>query len=119
MQKPMAKRSGGTWLWQAGTGLLVIVLLGLHMAAQHFIAPEGLRSYEEVLAWFRSPLVAVLEVIFLAVVVYHALLGLRAIVADLNLGQRVTDGINVALTVIGVAAVLYGVFLTYFLLTRV
>lgn len=118
MQKPIEKRGGGTWLWQALTGFLVIFLLGLHMVAQHFIAPQGLRGYDEVLAWFRTPAIAVLELIFLAVVVYHALLGLRAIIADLNLGKAVTDGINAVLTVLGVIAVLYGVFLTYVLLTK-
>jgi succinate dehydrogenase cytochrome b556 subunit len=117
MQKPVVKRSGGTWLWQALTGVLVVALLGLHMIAQHFVAAGGLRTYEEVIAWFRTPIVALLEVIFLAVVVYHALLGLRAIVADLGLGQRTQDTVNKILTVVGVLALAYGFFLTYMLLT--
>ncbi len=118
MQKQASKRPGGTWLWQAFTGVLVVVLLGLHMAAQHFVAAGGLRTYQEVLDWFRNPIVAVLEVIFLAVVVYHALLGLRAIVADLGLGQRTQDTVNKLLTAVGVIALAYGFFLTYVLLTK-
>ncbi len=118
MQKQMEKRSGGTWLWQAITGGLVILLLGLHMLAQHFIATNGLRTYQEVLDWFRNPIVVIIEVVFLVVVTYHALLGVRAVIADLNLGRRATDAINVILTVVGVAAVAYGFYLTYVLLTK-
>ncbi len=118
MQKQVVKRPGGTWLWQTLTGVLVVVLLGLHMVAQHFVAAGGLRTYEEVIAWIRTPVIAILEVIFLAVVVYHALLGLRAIVADLGLGQRTQETVNKVLTVIGVVAVAYGLFLTYVLLTK-
>jgi succinate dehydrogenase cytochrome b556 subunit len=118
MQKPVVKRPGGTWLWQALTGVLVVALLGLHMVAQHFMAAGGLRTYDEVLTWFRTPIVVVLEVVFLAVVVYHALLGLRAIVADLGLGQHTKDTVNKILTVIGVLALAYGFFLTYVLLTK-
>ncbi len=118
MQRGVERRSGGTWLFQALTGLLVILLLGLHMVAQHFLAAGGLRNYQEVLAYIRTPIILVLELVFLFVVTYHALLGIRAIVADLNLARRVTDGINMVLTVLGVVAVLYGCYLTYVLLTK-
>ncbi len=118
MQRGVQRRSGGTWLLQALTGLLVILLLGLHMVAQHFVAAGGLRNYQEVLAYIRTPVILVLELVFLFVVTYHALLGIRAIVADLNLAGAATDAINTALTVLGVAAVLYGCFLTYVLLTK-
>jgi succinate dehydrogenase cytochrome b556 subunit len=118
MENPVVKRASGTWLWQAFTGVLVVFLLGLHMVAQHFIAPNGLRSYQEVLSYMANPVVVVLEVIFLVVVTYHALLGIRAIFADLKLSQRTRDTINVILTVAGVLAVMYGVYLTYVLVTR-
>ncbi len=118
MQRRAERRSGGTWLLQALTGLLVILLLGLHMIAQHFIAAGGLRDYQEVLAYIRTPIILVLELLFLFVVTYHALLGIRAVVADLNLGKGLTDGINTVLTGLGVVAVLYGCFLTYVLLTK-
>jgi succinate dehydrogenase / fumarate reductase membrane anchor subunit len=118
MQNQAAKRaSGGTWLWQALTGVLVVLLLGLHMVAQHFVAPEGLRNYQEVLAYIRNPVVIVLELIFLVVVTYHALLGIRAIFADLRLSRRAHDTINVILTVAGVLAVMYGCYLTYVLVS--
>jgi succinate dehydrogenase hydrophobic membrane anchor protein len=118
MQRQVEKRPAGTWLWQAVTGVLVVLLLGLHMVAQHFVATNGLRSYEEVLAYFRNPIVVVLEVLFLAVVTYHALLGLRAIVADLSPTKGVRDTVNTVLTVVGVLAVLYGLYLSYYLLTK-
>ncbi len=119
MQKQIEERRGGTWLLQAFTGALVVLLLGLHMIAQHFMAAGGLRTYEEVLAYIRIPIITVLELTFLVVVTYHALLGVRAIVSDLGLGQRVESTVNKVLTVLGVVAVLYGFYLTYLLVIRV
>lgn len=111
-------RASGTWLWQALSGIGLLILLGLHMIAQHFVAAGGIRSFQDVLAYIRNPLIIVLELVFLAVVTYHALLGVRAIVADLGLTRRQESTINRILTVLGVVMVAWGVYLTWFLVAR-
>lgn len=112
------ERQGGTWLWQAASGLGLLLLLGLHMMAQHFVAAGGLRSYQDVLAYIRTPVVMVLEVAFLIVVTYHALLGVRAVVADLGITRQREGTVNRVLTVIGVLVVVYGLYLTWYLVWR-
>jgi len=112
------ERAGGTWLWQALSGVGLLILLGLHMIAQHFIAQEGLRSFQDVLAYIRNPIILVLELIFLLVVTYHALVGARAVITDLGLTKQQEDTVNRILTVVGVIMVVWGFYLTWFLATR-
>lgn len=119
MQKlPDQKRSGGTWLWQALSGVGLVFLLGLHMVAQHFLVPEGMRNFQDVLAYIRNPFIMVLEPLFLLVAVYHALLGARAVIVDLGLTRQQEIMVNRILTVIGVIMVGWGIYLTWFLVTQ-
>lgn len=93
----------------SGTGLLV--LLAVHMIAQHFVVPTGLRYYEDVIDWLRSPVVIAVDVLFLSFVTYHALLGVRAILFDFGFSERTERRITGTLVVIGIATVVYGVAL--------
>lgn len=112
--KLLTRERAGSWSWilQAFTGVMLLVLLGLHMVAQHFVVEGGLRDYAQVVAWLSNPFVFLLEVGFLIIVTWHALLGVRAIVLDLGLKPTAERKLDVALTVVGVAAVLYGVWLS-------
>jgi succinate dehydrogenase / fumarate reductase membrane anchor subunit len=112
------ERAGGTWLWQALSGVGLLILLGLHMIAQHFVAQEGLRSFQDVLAYIRNPVIMVLELLFLLVATYHAMLGARAVLVDLGLTRQQENIVNRILTVVGVILVVWGFYLTWFLATR-
>lgn len=101
-------RSRWLWMLQALSGLTLILLLGLHWVAQHYLASEGLRSFAEVADYLRQPLALALELTFLMVVSGHALLGLRAILLDLGLQPRLQRSLDISLWVIGLLTVLYG-----------
>jgi succinate dehydrogenase hydrophobic anchor subunit len=118
MEKTNRKRSKGTWIWQAFSGLLLIALLTLHMVAHHFVVEGGLRDFDDVLAYIRNPLIIILEMTFLVVVTYHALVGLRAILSDLGLKASTRKNVNVLLTVLGVVMVGWGFYLTWYLATQ-
>lgn len=115
MKNPFMKepKSSSSWLWQAFTGVSLVILLGLHFIANHFIAKGGLRDFADVVAYLRSPVILVLEVLFLVVVVSHAMLGVRAILLDFGLSDRAEKRLSQALTVIGVLTVGYGLWLTW------
>lgn len=101
------------WIWQAITGGLLLVLLGVHMVTQHFIAPEGLRYYEDVVAYLSHPGIFALETAMLIVVVSHALMGVRSILLDLSISERTDTWLKRGLTALGILLVAYGVFMTW------
>ncbi len=105
----------GTWIWQALTGLALVILLSLHMIAQHFVVEGGLRTYEDVLRYVANPIIIVLEVLFLVAVTYHALTGVRAILFDLEMSDRAKTTTTRVLTVVGVILVAWGLYLAYYL----
>jgi succinate dehydrogenase hydrophobic anchor subunit len=115
MENPFAQVSKASlsWLWQVFTGVALVLLLGLHLIANHFIAQGGLRDFADVVAYLRTPVILVLEVLFLIVVATHAMLGVRAIVLDFGLSDRAEKRLSRALTVIGVLTVGYGLWLTW------
>jgi succinate dehydrogenase hydrophobic anchor subunit len=100
-----------SFVGQVISGAALLVLLTAHMIAQHFIVPTGLRFYADVIAWLRDPVMIVVEVAFLVVVTYHALLGVRAILFDFGFSERSERRITLVLWVVGIATVVYGVTL--------
>ncbi len=118
MDNPFAKepKASSGWLWQVFTGVGLVLLLGLHFIANHFIAKGGLRDFADVVSYLRNPIILVLEVLFLVVVTVHAMLGVRAIVMDFGLSDRVEKRLSRALTVVGVLTVVYGLWLTWIII---
>lgn len=106
-------RATSAWLWQVFTGLGLVILLGLHFIANHFIAKGGLRDFAEIVAYLRNPIILVLECLFLVFVTTHALLGVRAILFDFGLSERTERLLSRLLTVVGVLTVSYGLGLTW------
>jgi succinate dehydrogenase cytochrome b556 subunit len=114
MNKPLSRERASSWSWilQALTGALLVVLLGLHMVVQHFVVAGGLRNFDQVVQYLSNPFVFLLEIAFLIVVTWHALLGVRAILLDLGLTPAAERKLSTTLTIIGVAVVAYGVWLS-------
>jgi succinate dehydrogenase hydrophobic anchor subunit len=112
---PSGETARPTWGWiaQAITGAFVLVLVTLHMIANHFIVAGGLRDFADVVAYLSNPVVVVLEVCFLVAVTWHGLLGLRAVLFDFGLSRRVETAITRVFTVLGLAIVAYGLWLTW------
>lgn len=113
--RAVEKKRSGTWIWQALTGVVLVILLSLHMIVHHFVVEGGLRDYQQVLAYVGNPLIVAIEVAFLAVVTYHALVGVRAILFDLDLSERSKTWITRLLVVLGAVLLAWGVFLAFYL----
>lgn len=98
------------WLIQVITGVLLIVLLGLHLVANH-TGSDGILSHREAVRRLQDPVIATLELAFLVVVVLHAVLGVRSVLLD-HVPERWLPAARTAVNVLGVLAVLYGAGLT-------
>lgn len=104
-------RSGSLWLVQAFSGLVLVILLGTHMIAHHYIVEGGLRDYQQVLDYVSNPVIFTLEILFVILGVTHGLLGIRAIVSDMRPSAGTLRAVNWALAVLGIIAITYGIYL--------
>lgn len=107
-----ADRRDWAWLAQAVTGAAVLVLVTVHMVANHFVVPEGLRNFAQVVAYLSNPVIVAFEVTFLVTVTWHGLLGLRAVLFDFGFSPRVEAMVTRILLVVGVVTVGYGLWVT-------
>jgi succinate dehydrogenase / fumarate reductase, membrane anchor subunit len=100
---------GGTlaWISQVVSGALLVVLLGVHIFAEHFMVKGGLRDYAQVVSYLSNPLVLAMESLFVVVLVWHAMLGLRAVLLDFGFGRRGQAMISRGVVVLGLATAGY------------
>jgi succinate dehydrogenase hydrophobic anchor subunit len=114
------ERSSRVWRWTAGSGMALVALATLHIIAQHFVVHQkgGLRTYAEVLSYIGNPIIFVLEAGFVFAVTIHAMLGIRGILHDLDLGPRARRRLDLGLWVIGTVTVAYGMVLLITLAAR-
>ena len=106
------------WLVQAGLGVLLVILLGVHLTVNHFAAPQRLLTYADVIRYFDVPEIAWMESAFLVVVTVHGALGLHSILLDLNLPVRATRIGTVILALLCLTAIAYGLWLTQTIVAR-
>jgi succinate dehydrogenase hydrophobic anchor subunit len=104
-----------TWIWliKIVTGPLLVVLLILHLVANHYLGSmsTGLMTYDDVVAYFQNPIIPAIEILFLITVVTHSLIGLRGILLDLNPSRSTLNTLTWLMTILGVSSVVYGIWL--------
>ncbi|HET9311558.1 MAG TPA: hypothetical protein VFP41_10115 [Actinomycetota bacterium] len=109
-----------SWRWTALTGVALLLLVTIHMVAHHFVVEEigGLRTYRQVLDYIATPVIFVIEGVFLVVVTVHAMLGLRSVLLDLGMSDRWRRLLDRALVALGIVTVVYGFVLIGVLASR-
>lgn len=105
-------RAGSMWLVKAVTGVLLVVFLGTHLVAQHFLVESGLRDYVAVVAYLRHPVALVAELGLLVTVVVHAALGVRAVLVDMLPSERALRRATWIIGVVAMVSLLSGIGLT-------
>ena len=109
-------RAGSLWLLKAVTGVLLVVFLGTHLVAQHFLVEGGLRDYASVVAYLRHPVALLAELGLLVTVIVHAALGVRAVLVDMLPSERALRRASWAIGVVSVVCLIYGIGLTLLVL---
>ena len=71
----------GSWLLHRVTGVGVLIFLFIHILDTAFLI-LGPELYNRVMQLYRHPLFLVGEVVLVAMVLYHALNGVRIIIVD-------------------------------------
>jgi succinate dehydrogenase hydrophobic anchor subunit len=104
------------WTWHVGAGLVILVLLGLHMAIMHLDESLGIFGVagaepidvESVASRAGSAFFTLTYVLLLGAALYHGFYGLRNIVLELNPGASLRRVVNVGLTAVGVGLFVFG-----------
>ena len=114
-----SETSFSTWRWfaQATLGILLFILLAVHLLVNHWVAPQGLLTYADVLRYYDVPGIALMEILFLVVVTTHCLIGVHAILLDLELSARTIRLLSWTLVVVGLVTIAYGFRLTWIVAT--
>lgn len=101
----------GTFLWllKIATAVLIFIIVAVHLKVNHDI--QGLLSHEQVVQYYQSPLVLIMEGLFLITVLTHSLLGLRSIVMDLNPSKGVMQVLDFIFVAAGIGFTVYGIWL--------
>jgi succinate dehydrogenase hydrophobic anchor subunit len=109
-----------SWRWTAFTGVSLLALVTIHMVAHHFVVDEigGLRTYQHVLDYISTPIIFVIEGVFLVFVTVHAMLGLRSVLLDFGLSERWRQRVERGLVALGIVTVVYGFILIGVLASR-
>lgn len=113
-------RNFNTYLWlaQLVTGGLIVVFGGTHMVLLHMDNVLGFFgvAVNEPVSWASMADRAVqgfwlaFYIVFLGLVVYHALNGLRGIILELNPPARLERAITGFIVLLGVAALVLGIY---------
>lgn len=99
------------WTWHMAAGVVILFLLGLHMAIMHvgvagsaFSTNVHEEAISKVNSLFRDGQLffTVTYILLLAVALYHGLYGLRTILFELTLPSAVEKFITLVLLVIGI-----------------
>jgi len=107
------------------TGILVAIFLGIHIVSLHLDAVLGFFgiavtepvSWESVMERSVQGLWAALYIALLAVVMYHALYGLRGIILELTPSARAGRIVTWAFVAIGIATFVWGAYVPVALLS--
>lgn len=98
------------WTWHVAAGLMILVLLGLHMAIMHLDSLLGLFNpaggqpidWDNVLARSQSLFFTATYILLLGAALFHGLYGLRNILFELDPTKAIKKSISWVLVLVGV-----------------
>jgi succinate dehydrogenase / fumarate reductase membrane anchor subunit len=104
------------WTWHIAAGVVILVLLGLHMAIMHLDQSLGIFGvegaepieWESVAARAGSLFFTVTYVLLLGAALYHGFYGFRNILLELNPGAGLRRLIDVGLAALGLVLFAFG-----------
>ena len=104
------------WTWHIAAGILILVLLGLHMAIMHLDALLGIFNpygghpidWQNVAARSQSLFFMVTYVLLLGAALFHGFYGLRNILFELDPAAPLRQSINWVLILVGLGLFIVG-----------
>lgn len=108
-EKARSVTSGSyAWIMQRVTAVLLLAFLGTHFFITHFAPVGEAITFERITVRLQSALLVFVDGGMLAIVLYHALNGLRNVIVDFNIGRTAEKCLSIILLIIGILAFIYG-----------
>jgi succinate dehydrogenase / fumarate reductase membrane anchor subunit len=107
--RPAYREGLWPWLLQRVTAVFLAVGLLVHFIAVHFMVKRPL-TFDQIRERMATPFWAIFDGLLLACAIYHGLNGVLGICKDYNPRPGVVRFLSTALTVVGVVAFAYGVY---------
>ena len=96
------------WYLQRFTGILLLIGLAVHFWVLHFANKTGEYIYKDVAERLSSPSWKAFYIVFLVVVIYHAMVGVRMVAFDFRLPSPIRKLFSLGLLIVGVALFVWG-----------
>jgi succinate dehydrogenase hydrophobic anchor subunit len=120
------KRNTYLWLMQLVTGILIAVLLGIHMVMQHLdkillffgVNLNDPTSWNSMIERSREVTWAGIYIALLAVLLYHALNGLRNVILELTPSARTERVVTRTIIAFGIIVFIWASYVPIALLSR-
>jgi succinate dehydrogenase hydrophobic anchor subunit len=109
-------RESKLWSWHILTGVIILVLLGLHMGIMHLSAIWGALGIgsgeptksDEVFHRSQQLFFMITYILLLGAALFHGLYGLRSMLFELSLSKSLEKVIGAFCAVVGFALFIYG-----------
>jgi succinate dehydrogenase hydrophobic anchor subunit len=109
-------RESKLWFWHIISGVVILVLLGVHMGIMHlgiFLHAFGIGSedpvkWNEVFHRSRQFIFMFTYILLLGAALFHGLYGLRSMLFELSLSKTLEKAIGTLCAVAGIALFIYG-----------
>ncbi len=99
-----------SWFLQRISALVIIIVLGLHIAFLHFSNGGKPLIYNDIMTRLRTPVFIVLDILLLVFGLYHALYGLYTIFLDFDSGKKERIVVLGLIIAAGLAFMGFGIF---------
>ncbi len=100
------------WLFQAASGAFIIFFLGVHLYVAHINGGSPIELFDTVIANLRNPLWLAFFLVFVWIVTYHGLNGVKGIIFETGISQRSRRIVSYLFTAIFIISVIYGTTLS-------
>lgn len=106
--RPGEAAAAWAWLLQRISAAFLLFFLGTHLWVLHFALGSEKISFERVKERLQQPFFQVLDVVLLAVVLYHALYGVRSVILDFRVQGAGRHILTWGLVAVGIIGFMYG-----------
>lgn len=112
--KTQEKRAIGSiqWLFQAFSGAFIIFFLGVHLYVAHINGGSPVELFDTVVINLRNPWWLAFFLVFVWIVTYHGLNGIKGIIFETGISQKSRRIVSYLLTALFIASVIYGTLLS-------